>query len=581
MLACSDHSLVVITDLTVDATQLARLRQATIHELSASFPAPLLHEERGERGKDLLFQDAWWDIGDDVHPSIAAALGAAGRGSIDRRCPMLELTTAARNALNGVLVRPPRDPRTLEGYTNRTGIDLSLGVEARDRLALQEERWASDSLTVHLTAARLLTLSSGLAFLLLELSVDSDTPFTSEVLSEALGVLAPSRRGAKLAFASIAAGPARPTFSIDDVLRALVAPAHIAHEPWSRYFTYVFATCEPVPPPATPGATTSARQAISQLAWRLSRHYTGSYQVRHADVEHGVYLPFDDVAHAVNLEGAALVAYDNATFVREGGLRARFESVYLALVMLAYHAHVVLIELAQVASAWHAAHPALNDPAPLQTLMDAFLRFRLAFRLPLASDITMHNRVFAMAREAFNLEELQLKASQDVAELERHVRFLRAAHEAKEAHTRERAFHVRERDRAGYLGLLAGMLAFLSSHAAIKEVIKTIKAVVAGAGQPIADAAGQVAPSKGSIVADVIAIFGAFLMAWLAWRLTSERQKDEHRDEGLHPVGHGHGAGHVGAHVGDELLHEGTLTAVKALRVSAQVTLSSGGKASR
>lgn len=579
MLACSDHSLVVITDLTIDATQLARLRQATLRELAASFPAPLLHEERAERGKDLLFQDAWWVVGDDVHPSIASALGAAGEGSIERRCPVLELTTAARNALNGVLVRPPRDPRTLEGYSNRTGIDLSLGVEARDRLAIQEKRWASDSLTVRVTAARLLTLSSGLAFLLLEISVDSETPFTSEVLSEALGVLAPSRRGAKLAFASIAAGPERPTFSIDDVLRSLVAPAGIAHEPWSRYFTYVFAACEPAPIPETPGAATRSRQAISDLAWRLSRHYTGSYHVRQEDVERGAYLPFDDVAHAVNLEGAALVAYRNATFVREGGLRGRFESVYLPLVMLAYHEHVVLIELAQVASAWHAAHPALNDPAPLQTLMDAFLRFRLAFRLPLASDITMHNRVFAMARDAFNLEELQLKASQDVAELERHVRSLRAAQVAEEAHKRERAFHVRERDRAGSLGLLAGMLAFLSSHAAIKEAIKTAKAVladVASSGTPVADVAGQATQSAGW---DLLAFFFALLVAWLAWRLTSDRQKDEHRDEESQAVGHGHETGHVGAHVGDELLHEGTLTAVKALKAAAQVSLS-GSKSS-
>ena len=535
--AVPQHRLVVLCDFTCGEGDVrSRMLALTLGGVEAK-PA-LLHPDRRNDAKTMaapLFITSEFVIGDDLHPAVAGqfAQGALGWTS-GRRVPAIALSQQGLNLLNGRLALPPGDPRTVPGYTGAFGLALDVGPPGEPQHGM-----------LRVSGVEVLHFASGVGLALVTLEWGGKQPLTLDALQLLLSRLTPNRQKDVLRWAHLADPPEDQRFSLSWLLSQLLVPAACRFEVWSRFFTYVYAT--------RPAGTDP--DALSDAAWRLSRHYSARYSVEPGWPGTELYAPFPDIRHALSLEGAATVASEASDFVANGGLLGRFGNCYLPLATLAYHEHAYLLDIAQEAARVPFGNDAAAQAQGLRQMTDRFLRFRLRYRLPLASDITMHNAFYEKMRRALQLEALETKLAQDVAETQDHLRRVadeaaaamareQAARNAESLHAQEEAFRRRERGRAPILGLFAGLLTYLTSSAAFKDLEKFLPA---------------------AWKSDNIWLSSAFaaLLAVLAFWLTFSRQRDENR-----PNASGHG-GHTAHHLDKERRQEGSITASKPLIASA------------
>lgn len=535
--AVPQHRLVVLCDFTCGEGDVrSRMLALTLGGVEAK-PA-LLHPDRRNDAKTMaapLFITSEFVIGDDLHPAVAGqfAQGALGWTS-GRRVPAIALSQQGLNLLNGRLALPPGDPRTVPGYTGAFGLALDVGPPGEPQHGM-----------LRVSGVEVLHFASGVGLALVTLEWGGKQPLTLDALQLLLSRLTPNRQKDVLRWAHLADPLEDQRFSLSWLLSQLLVPAACRFEVWSRFFTYVYAT---LPAGSDP-------DALSDAAWRLSRHYSARYSVEPGWPGTELYAPFPDIRHALSLEGAATVASEASDFVANGGLLGRFGNCYLPLATLAYHEHAYLLDIAQEAARVPFGDDAAAQAQGLRQMTDRFLRFRLRYRLPLASDITMHNAFYEKMRRALQLEALETKLAQDVAETQDHLRRVadeaaaamareQAARNAESLHAQEEAFRRRERGRAPILGLFAGLLTYLTSSAAFKDLEKFLPA---------------------AWKSDNIWLSSAFaaLLAVLAFWLTFSRQRDENR-----PNASGHG-GHTAHHLDKERRQEGSITASKPLIASA------------
>ena len=544
----------------------------TLRGLSAAIVDPddhlaLVHRDRRSREDALkpLLEEKPFPLGDDLHPAVAAALGGhiedwrAG-GAIT----CLRLTDRGRAILNGDWVRPPGDPRALPGYLPRRGLAVLLGTESRRRLAAARRGdHAADGaeigehLPVTVTDLRLLTFPSRVGLAILELAIGSRALGVAE-LQEVLHVASHGSRAGSIGWQCLA-DPA-PGFTLPELVIGLLRPAGCAPEPWNRIYSYVFARFAAFPTQPCP---------IEETAWRLSRRYTSDYHPG-TDYREGMALlrPFEDVVHAAGIEGAVTLSAGSQPFLVQA-MRDRVAKCYLPLAILAYHEHVQLIEMAQQAVHREGAAERVSTDR-LGGLLDRFLTFRLLYRLPVASDITMHNLFYDALRRGLELERLTRKIVEDVAEAERSLRrnAIEAEHDRAARHERDqlarerayqRSYFARERRRAPLLGLFAAMLTFLTCFAAFREVREVL----------LSSAVGRYLPEGGPLV--LATVFG-LLSWWVTWR----RHRDEFRQPSLEHE-HSHPVDHTGEHLDAERQQEGVNTATALLAAAAgAATLAKG-----
>lgn len=537
MTTVPQHRLVVLCDFTCGEGDVrSRMLALTLGGVEAK-PA-LLHPDRRNDAKTMaapLFITSEFVIGDDLHPAVAAQFdhGALGWTS-GRRVPAIALSQQGLNLLNGRFALPSGDPRTVPGYTGAFGLALDVGPPGEPQPGM-----------LRVSGVEVLHFASGVGLALVTLEWGGKQPLTLDALQLLLSRLTPNRQKDVLRWAHLADPPADQRFSLSWLLSQLLVPAACRFEVWSRFFTYVYATL--------PAGTDP--DALSDAAWRLSRHYSARYSVEPGWPGTELYAPFPDIRHALSLEGAATVASEASDFVANGGLLGRFGNCYLPLATLAYHEHAYLLDIAQEAARVPFGDDAAAQAQGLRQMTNRFLRFRLRYRLPLASDITMHNAFYEKMRRALQLEALETKLAQDVAETQDHLRRVadeaaaavareQAARNAESLHAQEEAFRRRERGRAPILGLFAGLLTYLTSSAAFKDLEKFLPA---------------------AWKSDNIWLSSAFaaLLAVLAFWLTFSRQRDENR-----PNASGHG-GHTAHHLDKERRQEGSITASKPLIASA------------
>jgi hypothetical protein len=507
----------------------------------------LLHPDRRNDAKTMaapLFITSEFVIGDDLHPAVAGqfAQGALGWTS-GRRVPAIALSQQGLNLLNGRLALPPGDPRTVPGYTAIFGLALDVGPPGEPQAGV-----------LRVSGVEVLHFASGVGLALVTLEWGGKQPLTLDALQLLLSRLTPNREKDVLRWAHLAAPPEDQRFSLGWLLGQVLVSATCRFEVWSRFFTYVYATL--------PAGTDP--DAMSDAAWRLSRHYSPGYGAEPSFPGTELYAPFADIRHALSLEGAATVANQASDFVANGGLAGRFGNCYLPLAILAYHEHAYLLDIAQEAARVPPGDDAGAQVEALRHMTDRFLRFRLRYRLALVSDITMHNAFYERMRRSLQLEVLEAKLGQDVAEAQSHLRRVadeaaaaaataaaeasraQANRDAKAAHEQEEAYRKRERSRAPMLGLFAGLLTYLTSSAAFKDVEKLMP--------------DHLKPNG-------IWFYGfAALLALLAFWLTFSRQRDENRPNAS---GHGQHGGHTAHHLDEERRQEGGITASKALIASA------------
>ena len=130
------------------------------------------------------------------------------------------------------------------------------------------------------------------------------------------------------------------------------------------------------------------------------------------------------VSHLATLEGAVTIVEDvpfedrpRASFLADFGTNA-IERRYLPVVVLAYHAFLVLLNLTQEGRAWiNLRAPSSKDARRLRKLREDILEFRLFHHLTYVSVLTMLNEFHRRLTWALGLERMLPIADRDVAEI--------------------------------------------------------------------------------------------------------------------------------------------------------------------
>jgi hypothetical protein len=540
--------------------RLAALTVATLANVDAGRTG-MVHDSRlaTDAADSAVFEAGVMMLSDDLLPAVVAAFdpgaNALGRG---RAAACMRLTARGRALFNGDWARPSGDPRSIAGYGSERGLRLTIGDAAAARIAPPGSD-ASDVLLVRVDDLQFLHFASGIGFAVISLSVPYAA--SSDAVLEALHDITAVRGRKTLSWACV--NDRTRGFTLPDLLEPVLSAASCGLQGWNRLFTASYLRLAALPEDGSP----------EQLAWRLSRHYTSAYVPAEASALVGtmVLRPFSDIVHAASLEGVSMVAGGEEGFVATG-LLDRFETAYFPLALLAYHEFVMLLGLSQDAAVADPTDGRASSGA-LLALVDQFLAFRLRYRLPVVSGVTMHNQVYAGMRVALQLEHLDGKIGGDVAEAERQLRrrqvdaeTLRAAQEAAEAEARhveaESAFRARERARAWPLGLFAGFLTFLTVYAAAKEV-KVLTA--------------SMFDLK---LWEWLPFACAVAMAFYAARITHVRQRDENREPEHGPAltgrSHTHHHSHTASHVNADRQHEAAITAAKGTTAAAAAATEGG-----
>ena len=391
----------------------------------------------------------------DLHPVAKAIL----RGSTDERpeaATSLRLTEHGINLLDG-LYRAGRATDGRDSGGEAAGLGLHLTKSVGDYLGLDP----AASVPVKVDNVTLLPFRTGIAVAVVELRLVAQAGRAPSLalLIEAMHLLGDERASRRPVLSWT--GTAEPRFRFSDLVRALVAGVGLSVEGGRRIFSYACAVID-----GTIGA-----EAKREIAFRLSRRYNYVYD---PDVQgkDAVFLaPFNNVTHALSLEGAATVVDRPGAGAAKGlpeflsnWLAVAHGPVYLPIAVIAYHEHLALLELAQEAAVEiDFERPTAAEFHALTRLCQRFLAFRLRYRPAQISRITMHNSFSEHVRLALGNDTLAQKAAQDAAEAERVLAGLARARI-------ERSERDRERRWAWHGAFLAGLVALMAVLGLFGEV---------------------------------------------------------------------------------------------------------------
>lgn len=183
---------------------------------------------------------------------------------------------------------------------------------------------------------------------------------------------------------------------------------------WSRLFTYSVLQVS---------SSGSDRTEWERLAFRICRKYTTDYHPSTAEMKGHVIHPFDDVTHAMSIEGGCAIA--NTGFGSGNGdgsgpgsffrtFASRAGASYWLLALLAYQEFETLLWITQEgARDVDYANPGPDDLQWLRQHLETLLEFRHRFRFSSVSRISMHNQIYSRWREVLTLDGLLEEATAD------------------------------------------------------------------------------------------------------------------------------------------------------------------------
>ncbi|SDF73586.1 hypothetical protein [Terriglobus roseus] len=391
---------------------------------------PLVHE-----GRSLSFH-IWKEVpggmsvSPELEPSVVAALGSHGPAGKTASVTALQASSEGLNLLNGMYSRPTGDPRAwptadaAKYRPTKKGLSLRLSKAAQRRL--------STTATELLVEFReiFVVFPSDLRIIVAELEVVSSggTPVDPIAVEEALHILTHRSRKDDCRLAAFADGD---PIGVTEMLGHALSMKRFELMDSVRTFSYSAMVVN-----HSPSCT-----YLEELAFRFSRRYTTDYRLSRTEVESALYCPFESVVHAFSLEGAASVADGSDDFLASQFL-SRVRQSYLWMAILAFHEQSYLLSLVEQGSA-----NATNDATRASTLrgmISHLLDFRMKFRLPLVSQISMHNQTYERLRLALGLDDLIRKITFDVVEAER---WLTQESRVKRDAVRQRMEQERERTK--------------------------------------------------------------------------------------------------------------------------------------
>lgn len=456
------------------ADEVKRLTELGFADLARQSAAPRWIDPArlDPKGKRSLAERKVWDwspftISHDLELSISSILAAAPSPVIPAQAGSLKLSEYGRHVMAGRYRLSPEGP----GGQHPQRLLLTLGPASLRRL----ERDPKTLLELRIEEVALIPFATEVAILLVEakLVLVAGGALDATLLPEAVHVLSDERppRSACLHWSALPDEPPA-EFQLTDLLQPLFGDRAIRLRRERRIYSYCTALlAEPI-----------SESDRHELAFRLSRRYNAGYAPRPESGGTEFYEPFADVLHAASLEGAATVvnalkgaeAGDSAPEFLANWLGTAYGTAYLPIVLVLFHQHLALLDLAQQAAREiDFSRFAERQASELRRLCDRFLLLRLRYRPAQVSGITMHNRFAENLTRSLGLDALSRKAAQDAFETEARLsRYAaqRAADAAAAAQQREAA---RERSWAWHGAIMSAALVVLAILSLTKEFGET------------------------------------------------------------------------------------------------------------
>jgi hypothetical protein len=465
----------------VDGTRATGAKPRTATWLPADERAPLLRNDRRTR----IWDPAPMNVGPDLYPHVRRLLGDAASSS-DAAALCFRLADLPRQLLRGKSIDYDGERATDPQHDGdgRRVLELKLSAAAKARIAARQDAPAPDALQVDIEQMRLIAFRTGFGIVLIEVTLRNRdrSPLHPYCLVE--GVISLARFNQLRWSAPLPAAGAKSaavtSFTLGDIVTSLHASTDIGGT-GRRLFSATYAQFASSPAPG----------ARRHFAIALARHYSDDYRV--ADAIEGVRFvaDFENVVHAVAMEGCATIvdatpASPGASDFVRNFKSGTFDRTYVPVMVLALHEFIALLYYANDAKFWVARDndnfsrwvaqtqklPAADAAAESQRavdtdaafatlarLRDEVIRFRLCYRFSHVSYVSMHNAVYAAMRDAWNLRQMLADLGQDTAEITTLL---------------EERFGKQNASRVRTFGLVgAAGLAYISAHAFFENLPET------------------------------------------------------------------------------------------------------------
>lgn len=188
------------------------------------------------------------------------------------------------------------------------------------------------------------------------------------------------------------------------------------------------------------------------MAYRLAHRQTSHYLPTVESLNQGLFVPFENIFHAMCTEGGALVICpaegqnDNIEFNKRY-IASVVKDAYWPLVLLAYLEFKKLVRLTSDACRTvDFQRPKDGDQKLLEAHREEILNFRLNYRFSQASQIDHHNKYYSAWRGSFGCDQLLVELSSDINEVDDYLTYkleqkrLLMQKEQLEAETHREAF---------------------------------------------------------------------------------------------------------------------------------------------
>jgi hypothetical protein len=475
---------------------------------------PLVHPSRSKSLDEPIWEPVPGGglvVSDDLHPSVVELFGTQSGTGAGRRIAALQLSPHGLELINGRYLTPTGHPDTWPDKAKEDfnggerGLALQLEAHSKERIGADPD---SRRLNISILGATAL-FPSTLGLIIFELGF-REKPQNAETILEALHILTNRDRRQTSSFASLKQFAVPVT--IADLIRPTLPENACRFEPWNRLFTYTAIALEEFRP--------GTGQDI--FAARLARHYTEAYVLSDEQVKATIFKPFENVIHAYSLEGAASVVDGRSHFLKTQ-FNSRIEQSYLILAALAYHEHAYLVDMVQ-GTDLDDADQADSHPQSLEKLIGDFLLFRRRYRLPIVSDVDLHNQAYERLRSGLRNTVLIEKLTSDTNEA---FQFLaQKSDRARDAVQRERKRQhaASTRRGAGITAFLMFGLTFLA-FSNVAERAENLAGLIGGKWVPL---------TIGLVVGLVAGILQYFRLQNDA-DMDDEQMDDRMRGEGLSP----------------------------------------------
>ena len=157
------------------------------------------------------------------------------------------------------------------------------------------------------------------------------------------------------------------------------------------------------------------------LITRLARKETSDYQPRAEAAAAGIYRPFRHLTHAASIEGGAILVESPPTKQQAehvgNFVNNSLQPAYLPLMLWAMHEYLFLTEMMKSTSGLIDFSETTEELSPqLHNFRTRIYNYRFHFRFSHASAVSMHNDMFRLWREVFELNKILKEVNTDVGE---------------------------------------------------------------------------------------------------------------------------------------------------------------------